>query len=81
MVSGFLDRDRGIVATVIVNWSDRRVPVDVEVAGLGVDGWIPYVTSVDSDLGACAAIAPGRIVAIPARSIVTLVGTPHTREG
>jgi O-glycosyl hydrolase len=80
MVSAFLDDDREIVATVLVNWSDRPVPVTVEVEGVRVEGWIPYVTSEACDLGAHAAVEPARTVEIPARSLVTLVGRDSSRS-
>ncbi len=79
MASGFLDTDRGVLATVFINRSDQSMPVNVEVEGLRVEGWIPYVTSVGSDLGAHATVAAGRTVEIPARSIVTLVGQDSSR--
>ena len=81
MVSSFLDSDRGIVATVFVNWSNRTVPVNIEVAGLRVDGWIPYVTDAAHDLSPFASLLAGRVAEIPARSVVTLVGNGYMKEG
>jgi len=79
MVSGYLDDHRSIVATVFINRSDRSVPVDLQVEGLRVERWIPYVTSGGRDLGAHAALAAGRTVEIPGRSVVTLVGHDRSR--
>jgi O-glycosyl hydrolase len=74
MVSSFVDRDRGVVATVFVNWSNEPMLSNIAVKGLRIRRWIPYVTSASSDLGAFASIEAGQSVRIPARSIVTLVG-------
>ncbi len=74
MVSSFLDNDRGIIATVLINRSEESVPVNLQVQGLGIEEWIPFVTSATSDLGAFAAVAAGEIIEVPARSVVTLVG-------
>jgi len=74
MVSSYLDDDRGIIATVFINWSEESVPVTLDVEGLCVDEWIPYVTHAGSDLRAFAAVTAGQTIAIPGRSVVTLVG-------
>ena len=81
MVSSFFDRDRGVLVTIVVNWADASIPLQLDVRGVRVGAWIPYVTSADADLGACAAVLAGRVVDIPARSIVTLVGSDPTWEG
>jgi O-glycosyl hydrolase len=81
MLSSFFDDERGILATVVVNWADQSVPLNLDVRGLDVGAWIPYVTSVDSDLGAFASVAADRVIDIPARSIVTLVGCDQKGEG
>jgi hypothetical protein len=81
MVSSFFDEDRGILAAVFVNWAKSSVSLKLDVRGLQVQAWIPYVTNVDSDLGAHASVSAGRVIEIPARSIVTLVGRGQTREG
>ena len=74
MVSSYLDRDRGIIASVFINWSQESVPANLEVNGLDIEEWIPYVTSADHDLGALIPVVAGETFLLPARSIVTLVG-------
>jgi hypothetical protein len=74
MVSSYLDRDRGIVATVFINWTGESTPVSLAVEGGVVNGWIPYVTSSESDLGAWSGVPSDTTVLLPARSVVTLVG-------
>jgi len=81
MVSGFLDRDRGVVVVVFVNWTDESAPVNLVVEGARLQSWIPYVTSAEHDLGACDALGAGETALIPARSIATLVGRVHRQEG
>jgi hypothetical protein len=78
MVSSFFDKEQDILVVVFVNWAEKSSPVKLEVPGFEVTAWIPYVTSVDSDLGAYASVSAGRIVEIPERSVVTLVGSDHT---
>ena len=74
MVSSYLDRDRGIVATVFINWTGESTPVSLAVEGGVVNGWIPYVTSSESDLDASSEVPSNTTVLLPARSVVTLVG-------
>ncbi|MBD3852880.1 MAG: xylanase, partial [Acidobacteria bacterium] len=74
MVSSYLDRDRGIVATVFINWTEESTPVSLAVEGGVVNGWIPYVTSSESDLDASSEVPSNTTVLLPARSVVTLVG-------
>jgi O-glycosyl hydrolase len=81
MVSSFYDRNLGVVATVFVNWSGEDVPVDLETEASEIDWWIPYVTSATNNLSAYAAVAGGDTVAVPARSIVTLVGHEASSKG
>ncbi len=74
MVSSYLDPFRGVVAAVFVNWMHESTPVRLAVAGGEVGGWIPYVTSDDTDLEAFEFVPTNRMVRLPARSVVTLVG-------
>jgi len=48
--------------------------VSLAVEGGVVNGWIPYVTSSESDLGAWSGVPSDTTVLLPARSVVTLVG-------
>ncbi len=81
MVSSFYDPDRAILSAVFVNWSDETIPVSLEIDGLEIGAWIPYVTDAGHDLSPFASLPASRVAEIPARSIVTLVGHGHTREG
>jgi len=81
MVSSFFDQDRGILAAVVVNWATTSVPLQLNVRGLRVGAWVPYVTSVESDLDAHAPVPADFVIDIPARSIVTLVGGDSTWKG
>ena len=74
MVSSYLDLQRKVVATVFVNWSYASAPVRLAMAGGEIGGWIPYVTSNDSDLEPFELVPANRAVQLPARSVVTLVG-------
>jgi hypothetical protein len=74
MVSSFLDKDRNLLVTVFINWSDNDAPLEFSAPGLHVKEWIPYVTNADNDLCAYSPIAAGKSLNIPARSVVTLVG-------
>jgi len=87
MVSAYYKSDNGVVVVVSVNWADEDKPVDLEFTGADVDILIPYVTkgnSADSDnLTAYSALSPDDTIAIPARSVVTIVamrGDPHDRD-
>ncbi len=80
MVSSYLDRDRGIIATVWINWTETDLPVGIEVNGFDAVDWIPYVTSADLDLAAQRSVTAGKTILIPARSVVTLVGRVSPTE-
>ena len=80
MVSSFFDRDREIIASVVVNFSHHRASVKLTIEGAEVDRWIPYVTDTANDLGAFATVPANRAVTVPARSVVTLVGKARTRK-
>jgi len=83
MVSGYYKSDDGIVVVVFVNWAYEDKPIDLNFLGAEVTYLIPYVTrgySLDKDnLTAYSALSPGDTIAIPARSIVTIVGLPKNR--
>jgi len=80
MVSGYYKADDGIVVVVFVNWAYEDKPIDLNFLGAEVTYLIPYVTrgySLDRDnLTAYSALSLGDTIAIPARSIVTIVGLP-----
>ena len=74
MVSSYYDELRNIVVTVFVNWSIENRNVQLDVQGATIDSLIPYVTSAEADLAAYSELTPADGIAIPGRSIVTLVG-------
>ena len=74
MVSSYYDEFQNIVVTVFVNWSTEKREVELNVQGTTIDRLIPYVTSAEADLAAYSELDPSDTIAIPARSIVTLVG-------
>lgn len=74
MVSSYFDELQNIVVTVFVNWSTENQNVQIDVQGTTIDSLIPYVTSAEADLAAYSELTPADGIAIPGRSIVTLVG-------
>ncbi|MHC4112296.1 MAG: glycoside hydrolase [Planctomycetota bacterium] len=78
MVSGYYKSDDGIVVVVFVNWANEEKLVNLVFSGAEIGGLIPYVTDADfhDSLAAYKAISPEDTFAIPARSIVTIVGMP-----
>jgi O-glycosyl hydrolase len=77
MVSGYYTSD-GTVVVVCVNWAYEDKPVELSFPGAQIDGLIPYVTRGNSlskdNLSAYSGLSPDDTIAIPARSIVTIVG-------
>jgi hypothetical protein len=81
MVSAYYKNDDDdIVVVVLVNWAYEDRPVELNFVGVSPGSLIPYVTKGNSNsrdnLTAYRALSPDDTVAIPARSIVTLIGTP-----
>jgi hypothetical protein len=78
MVSAYHAPQDGTVTLVFVNLATQERPVRCDLAGTSVGSWIPYVTRGDSqeadNLTAYRAVGPKDVFAIPARSVVTLVG-------
>jgi O-glycosyl hydrolase len=78
MVSGYYDDNSETVVAVFVNWARQDKAVNLEFPNSNVDILIPYVTkgnSLDSDnLTAYSLLSPNDKFAIPARSVVTVVG-------
>jgi O-glycosyl hydrolase len=74
MASSFFDPYRGIITTVVVNFSQHGSPVKLMVEGAKVDRWVPYVTDAINNLSAFESVPVNRTVTIPAWSVVTLVG-------
>ncbi|UCG46930.1 MAG: hypothetical protein JSU94_15700 [Phycisphaerales bacterium] len=88
MISGYYHADSGTVVVVFVNWAHQDEPVGLRFLGADVDMLIPYVTKGDSgardNLTAYSVLAPDDTIRVPARSVVTIVGTcadPHDRNG
>ena len=85
MVSGYYKSDDGTVVVVFVNWAYYDEPVDFNFLGAQIGSLIPYVTrgySLDKDnLTAYSVLSPDDTIAIPARSVVTVVGIPVNNEG
>jgi O-glycosyl hydrolase len=79
MISAYRKADDGTVVVVFVNWAGQNRPVKLDFLGAGIRSVIPYVTKGDSqsqdNLTAYGAVSPDDTLAIPARSVVTLVGT------
>jgi hypothetical protein len=82
MVSAYHKQDDGTIAVVFVNHAAGDRPVKCDFAGTSVVSWIPYVTRGNSDdkdnLTAYCVVGPKDTFAIPARSVVTLVGQPRS---
>ncbi len=78
MVSGYYKSDDGIVVVVFVNWAYEEKLIKLVCSGAEIGGLIPYVTGADyhDSLAAYKAISPEDTFAVPARSIVTIVGLP-----
>jgi O-glycosyl hydrolase len=74
MVSSYVDAPHNIAVSVFVNWAQVSKTVALDFQGMEIDSLIPYVTSATGDLAPYALLTPSDQVAIPARSIVTLVG-------
>lgn len=79
MVSAYWRQDDGTIVVVFVNRSSQNQYVKLDFPQGGVNSLIPYVTRGDSsntdNLTAYKSLAPEDIIAIPARSVITLVGT------
>jgi len=79
MVSAYWKKDDGTVVAVFVNRAYQDRPVKLDFLGADVGSLIPYVTRGSSNskdnLTAYCALSPEDTVAIPARSVVTLVAT------
>jgi O-glycosyl hydrolase len=79
MVSAYWNQEDGTVVVVFVNRADEDRAVRLSFSGAEVGSLIPYVTKGNSsgadNLTAYRALSPSDAAAIPARSIVTLVGT------
>jgi O-glycosyl hydrolase len=80
MVSAFCKKDDGTIVLVFVNRANAEQPVKLDFLGAVVRSVIPFVTrgnSGDKDnLSAYGVLSPDDTVAIPARSVVTLVALP-----
>ncbi|HUS74361.1 MAG TPA: glycoside hydrolase [Sedimentisphaerales bacterium] len=70
--------DDDIVVVVFVNWAYEDKPVQLNFLGAEISSLIPYVTKGyfynQDNLTAYNLLAPDSTIAIPARSIVTIVG-------
>ena len=79
MVSAYWEQDDDTIVVVFVNRSSQNQYVKLDFAQSGVNSLIPYVTRGDSsstdNLTAYKSLAPEDTIAIPARSVVSLVGT------
>lgn len=77
MVSAYYRQEDGTVVLVFVNRADGDRPARCEFTGAAVSSCVPYVTRGDSDradnLTAYRALGRADVLAIPARSVVTLV--------
>jgi O-glycosyl hydrolase len=80
MASAYWKPDEGTFVVVFVNRSYNSRPVRIDFQGAPIGSVVPYVTRGDSssvdNLTAYSAVAPEDAIAIPARSVVTLVCTP-----
>jgi len=80
MVSAYYKSDDDLVVIVFVNWADQDKFVELDFLGGSMTYLVPYVTRGDSiiqdNLTAYVAISPDDTIAIPARSIVTIVEMP-----
>jgi O-glycosyl hydrolase len=80
MVSSYADTPHNIAVTVFINWKQESVSVELDFQGMEIDSVIPYVTSASDDLAPYELLKPSDQIAIPARSIVTLVGYHSQRS-
>jgi O-glycosyl hydrolase len=84
MVSGYYRQDDGTVVAVFVNWAEEDKPVQLRFIGTEIASLIPYVTRANSlggdNLTAYRGLSPLDTMAIPARSVVTIVGLPPDRR-
>ncbi|GAH54255.1 unnamed protein product, partial [marine sediment metagenome] len=82
MVSAYYKSDDGIVVVVFVNWANEDKPVEFNFPGVSVASLVPYVTKGNSNsqdnLTAYIALKPDDTIAVPARSVVTIVGMPFS---
>lgn len=80
MVSAYWKKEDGTIVVVFVNRAREDKPVKLDFPGAAVRCLVPYVTrgnsSTADNLTAYGALSPDDVVAIPARSIVTVVATP-----
>ncbi len=76
MVSAYVNEQERSVVCVMVNYADRVQPVRLEVAGVGVGAFLPYLTSDASgdDIKPQPAVMPHARYDVPARAVVTWVG-------
>lgn len=74
MVSAYRSADGTQPVVVAVNYGRDEQAVAVDVEGHDVQSWQPYVTSDTSDLEPGATLGAGESLAVPGRSVVTLVG-------
>jgi O-glycosyl hydrolase len=83
MASAYWSEDEDVVVIVFVNRANASRPVRLDFVGADVRSLIPYVTRGDSadedNLTAYRGLNPEDSVVIPARSVVTLVGTATNR--
>ncbi len=77
MASAYWGKDDGVVVVVFVNRANEDRVVRLDLVGADVASLVPYVTKGNSDgtdnLTAYRRLDPEDAVAIPARSVVTLV--------
>ena len=76
MVSAFQNTD-GSPVVVVVNYQDEQKEFDLACSGFKVSIWKPYLTSdlPESNLALQQNVAYGTKMVVPARSVVTYVGT------
>jgi len=85
MVSAYTQQDANVTVVVCVNWDEQAKVIQLSFLGADVGRVIPYVTRGEDlqvdNLTAYAELSAHDSVAIPARSVVTLVGLPARRPG
>jgi hypothetical protein len=76
MVSAYQNTD-GSPVVVVVNYQDEQKEFDLACSGFKVIIWKPYLTSdlPESNLALQQNVAYGTKMVVPARSVVTYVGT------
>ena len=79
MVSAYrsADEKRAVVVAVNQGTQARTIRLRVEDAPEEDRTWRPYVTSEATDLAPRSAVRGDTTVTVPARSIVTFVGSPQ----